>query len=75
MRIVEYRLLLASHKKQMVAHAQKFGLFADVEMITQILLIGSFDQAVDKNERGKFLLLNKSMFLLSLFALNSFLVL
>ena len=32
----------------MITHAQKFGLFADVEMITQILLIGSFVQTINE---------------------------
>ena len=32
----------------MIAHSQEFGFFTDVEMITQILLIGSFVQAVDQ---------------------------
>ena len=32
----------------MVTHAKEFRLLADVEMISQILLIGSFVQAVDQ---------------------------
>ena len=32
----------------MVAHAQKFRLLADVEVVAQILLIGSFVQTIDK---------------------------
>ena len=32
----------------MVAHAQEFRLFADVEVVPQILLIGSFIQAIDE---------------------------
>ena len=32
----------------MVTHTQKFRLLADIEMITQILLVGSFVQAIDK---------------------------
>ena len=38
-RMTGYPLLL-SNEKQMIAHAQEFGFFANVEMITQILLIG-----------------------------------
>lgn len=32
----------------MVTHAQKFGLFADVEMVPQVLLIGSFIKPIDE---------------------------
>ena len=32
----------------MVAHAQEFRLFADVEVVPQILLIGSFIQPIDE---------------------------
>ena len=32
----------------MVTHAQKFRLFADVEVVPQVLLIGSFIQAIDE---------------------------
>ena len=32
----------------MVTHAQKFGFFTDVEMVSQILLIGGFVQTVDQ---------------------------
>ena len=32
----------------MVTHAKEFRLLADIEMISQILLIGSFVQAVDQ---------------------------
>ena len=40
-RMTGYPLLL-SNEKQMVTHAQEFGFLTDVEMITKILLIGSF---------------------------------
>lgn len=32
----------------MVAHAQEFGLFANVEMIPQVLLIGGIVQTIDE---------------------------
>ena len=32
----------------MVAHAQEFRLFADIEVIPQVLLIGSFIQPIDE---------------------------
>lgn len=32
----------------MVAHAQEFRLFADVEVVPQVLLIGSFIQLIDE---------------------------
>ena len=32
----------------MVAHTKEFGLLTDVEMIPQVLLIGSFIQAIDE---------------------------
>ena len=32
----------------MVTHAQEFGLLADVEMVPQVLLIGSFIQPIDE---------------------------
>ena len=44
----EFRVLFLTNKKQVIAHAQKFGLFADVEMITKVLLIRSLVQTIDK---------------------------
>jgi len=32
----------------MVAHSQEFGFLTDIEVITQVLLIGSFIQTIDK---------------------------
>ena len=32
----------------MVTHTQEFRLFADIEMISQILLIGGFVQTINK---------------------------
>ena len=37
-----------TNKGQMVAHAKKFRLFTDVEVIPQILLIGSIVQTIDE---------------------------
>lgn len=43
-----FRLLLwMPHKQQMIAHTQKFRFFAQIEVITQVLLIRGFIQAVD----------------------------
>ena len=47
-RIVEYRILFASNKKKMVTHSKKFRFFANVEMITKVLLIGGIVQTVDQ---------------------------
>ena len=43
-----HRLLFFSHKEQMIGHADTFRLFADVEVVPQILLIGSFIQPIDE---------------------------
>ena len=32
----------------MIAHAKEFRLFADVEVVSQVLLIGSFVQPIDE---------------------------
>ena len=41
-------ILFLTYKEQMVAHTKEFGLLTDVEMIPQVLLIGSFIQAIDE---------------------------
>ena len=41
-------ILFLTYKEQMVAHTKEFGLLTDVEMIPQVLLVGSFVQTVDK---------------------------
>ena len=47
-RIVEYRILFVSNKKKVVTHAQEFRLLADVEVVPQVLLIGSIIQTIDE---------------------------